>query len=56
MITVVSSSETTSGISSRSSVLETDTRVDRTVMETNYFGPVQLTKGNLCWHAELFFM
>ena len=33
------------GVSSRGSVLETDIRVDRTIMETNFFGPIQLTKG-----------
>lgn len=39
------------GISSRSAVMETDGRVDRTVMETNFFGPVQLTRG-LCIHIS----
>lgn len=33
------------GISSRSSVMETDTTVDRRIMEVNFFGPVALTKG-----------
>ena len=35
------------GISSRGSVLDTDCRVDRTVMETNFFGHIQVTKGYL---------
>lgn len=35
------------GVSSRGSVLETDIRVDRTIMETNFFGPIQLTKALL---------
>lgn len=33
------------GISSRGSVTETTIKVDRRVMETNFFGPVSLTKG-----------
>lgn len=33
------------GMSSRSSVMETDTAVDRRVMEVNFFGTVALTKG-----------
>ncbi len=33
------------GVSSRGSVLETDTSVDRRVMEVNFFGTVGLTKG-----------
>jgi dehydrogenase/reductase SDR family protein 7B len=35
------------GVSSRSSALDTDIRVDRTIMETNFFGPIQLTKALL---------
>ena len=45
----------TLGISSRGSVLDTDSRVDRTVMETNFFGPVQLTKGVACNFNETIF-
>ena len=33
------------GISSRGSVTETTIKVDRRVMETNFFGPVSFTKG-----------
>ena len=33
------------GVSSRGSVIDTDIRVDRRVMETNFFGSIQLTKG-----------
>lgn len=33
------------GISSRGGVVETDTGVDRKLMEVNFFGPVTLTKG-----------
>ena len=34
------------GVSSRGSVLETDTTVDRKLMEINFFGPITLTKGD----------
>ena len=32
------------GISSRGNAIETDTKVDRRIMEVNFFGPVALTK------------
>ena len=32
------------GISSRGNAMETDIKVDRRVMEVNFFGPVMLTK------------
>lgn len=32
------------GISSRGSAIETDVKVDRRIMEVNFFGPVVLTK------------
>lgn len=35
------------GISSRGAVTETTIKVDRRVMETNFFGPVSLTKGTV---------
>lgn len=34
------------GISYRGAIVDTTTDVDKKVMETNYFGPVALTKGN----------
>lgn len=47
------------GISYRGAIIDTSTDVDKRVMETNYFGPVALTKGNslglkgkkalICW-------
>lgn len=33
------------GVSYRGTILDTTTDVDKRVMETNYFGPVALTKG-----------
>ena len=36
------------GVSSRSSVLETNIATDQQVMTVNYFGAVALTKGNEC--------
>ena len=33
------------GISYRGTIVDTAVEVDRKVMETNYFGPVALTKG-----------
>lgn len=35
------------GISSRGSVMDTDLTVDRKVMETNFFGTIALTKGEI---------
>lgn len=35
------------GVSYRGAVLDTPVAVDKRVMETNYFGPVALTKGNV---------
>lgn len=32
-------------MSSRGSVMETDLRVDRKLMEINFFGPIAITKG-----------
>ena len=32
------------GISSRGNAIETDIKVDRRIMEVNFFGPVMLTK------------
>ncbi|XP_003387672.1 PREDICTED: dehydrogenase/reductase SDR family member 7B-like [Amphimedon queenslandica] len=40
------------GVSSRGSVIDTDIRVDRTIMETNYFGSIQLTKMLLPYMLE----
>lgn len=34
------------GISYRGTIVDTSLDVDKRVMETNYFGPVALTKGN----------
>lgn len=34
------------GVSYRGAIMDTNTDVDRRVMETNYFGPVALTKGS----------
>lgn len=34
------------GISYRGTIVDTTTDVDKKVMETNYFGPIALTKGN----------
>lgn len=52
------------GISYRGAIVDTTTDVDKKVMETNYFGPVALTKGNspelkekkstICWHSFYF--
>lgn len=52
------------GISYRGAIVDTATDVDKKVMDTNYFGPVALTKGNgsgvkesralLCWHPFYF--
>lgn len=33
------------GVSSRAAVVDTDTKVDRRIMETNYFGPITFTRG-----------
>ena len=35
------------GISSRGNAIETDIKVDRRIMEVNFFGPVVLTKCKL---------
>lgn len=35
------------GVSYRGTILDTPVDVDRRVMETNYFGPIALTKGNV---------
>ena len=41
------------GISYRGTIVDTSLDVDRRVMETNYFGPVALTKGNrLGWKGR----
>lgn len=49
------------GVSYRGAIVDTTMEVDKKVMETNYFGPVALTKGNslglkgkrklVCWHS-----
>lgn len=33
------------GVSYRGNILDTDLSVQRSVMETNYFGPIALTQG-----------
>ncbi len=34
------------GVSSRGSVMDTDTEVDRRIMELNFFGTISFTKGS----------